>query len=58
MRLILMKQFTHLFFFAILLFSSSTYANDLKNNTSPYLAMHGDDPVNWMQWNKATLEKA
>lgn len=53
-----MKQFTHLFFFAILLFSSSTYANDLKNNTSPYLAMHGDDPVNWMQWNKATLEKA
>ena len=59
MRFISMKQFAnYIFFFVLLLFGGSTYANDLKNNASPYLAMHGADPVNWMQWNKATLDKA
>jgi uncharacterized protein YyaL (SSP411 family) len=54
-----MKPFAHyLFFFIALLLSSISSANDLKNNASPYLAMHGDDPVHWMQWNKATLAKA
>jgi uncharacterized protein YyaL (SSP411 family) len=56
---ILRKQFASRFlFFIILFFSSISHANDLKNNASPYLAMHGNDPVNWMQWNKATLAKA
>lgn len=43
----------------ILLFSlQSAFANDLKNNSSPYLAMHGNDPVNWMEWGKPAIEKA
>ncbi len=33
-------------------------ANDLKNHSSPYLALHGNDPVNWMEWGKPALEKA
>lgn len=32
--------------------------NQLKNHPSPYLALHGDDPVHWQLWNKATLQKA
>jgi len=32
--------------------------NQLKNNPSPYLAMHGDDPVHWQLWSQATLQKA
>lgn len=43
----------------LLLYSvASAQSNELKNNASPYLALHGDDPVNWMSWNKATLEQA
>jgi len=44
--------------FALLVFTTSMSANELKNNASPYLAMHGDDPVNWMPWGKAALDKA
>ena len=32
--------------------------NALYNHSSPYLAMHGNDPVNWMEWGEAALEKA
>lgn len=32
--------------------------NTLKNHPSPYLAMHGDDPVNWMTWGNEALFKA
>jgi len=32
--------------------------NQLKNNPAPYLAMHGEDPVHWQQWNAQTLERA
>ena len=32
--------------------------NQLKNSPSPYLAIHGDDPVAWQEWNPATLELA
>lgn len=32
--------------------------NQLKDHPSPYLAMHGDDPVHWQLWNGATLRKA
>jgi uncharacterized protein YyaL (SSP411 family) len=54
-----MKLFTnHVLFLILFLFIHNSYANDLKNNASPYLAMHGNDPVDWMQWNKATLAKA
>ena len=33
-------------------------ANKLKNHASPYLAMHGDDPVAWQQWNQETVNRA
>ena len=42
--------------------SFNVYAGDLKNtlqqHASPYLAMHGSDPVAWQQWNKATVARA
>ncbi len=33
-------------------------ANDLINETSPYLLQHAYNPVNWKAWNKETLELA
>lgn len=35
--------------------SSITSTNILQNNSSPYLAMHGNDPVEWQLWNKDIL---
>lgn len=32
--------------------------NSLHNHASPYLAMHGRDPVRWQQWNKQTVDQA
>jgi len=32
--------------------------NQLKNEKSPYLKQHEDNPVDWYAWNKATLQKA
>lgn len=32
--------------------------NSLYNHPSPYLAMHGKDPVRWQQWNRQTLALA
>jgi len=32
--------------------------NQLAGHPSPYLAMHGEDPVHWQLWNAATLRKA
>ena len=32
--------------------------NTLKNHPSPYLALHGTDPVAWQEWNKKTVERA
>lgn len=45
-----MKQ--QLFALLILLFFSVTAqaANELENHPSPYLALHGDDPVHWRAW--------
>ncbi len=34
------------------------YSSALKNHASPYLAMHGNDPVHWSEWNEAALQKA
>ncbi len=33
-------------------------ANQLKHHPSPYLALHGDDPVDWHPWGAEALEKA
>lgn len=35
-----------------------TLNNKLKKHASPYLAMHGDDPVAWQEWNEETINKA
>ena len=32
--------------------------NVLKNEKSPYLRQHKDNPVNWLAWNKENLQKA
>jgi len=41
-------------------FSSQVAAleNMLNKHASPYLAMHGDDPVAWQEWNKKTVARA
>ena len=44
--------------FGVLLFLNLVNANPLQNHSSPYLAMHGKDPVNWMEWGKPALDKA
>ncbi len=33
-------------------------ANQLKDHPSPYLAMHGADPVDWRVWGKEAIEAA
>ena len=38
--------------------SSQKPANDLINETSPYLLQHAYNPVNWKAWNDQTLELA
>ena len=50
------------FVFISLVFSLNTHAaylnNTLKNHASPYLALHGSDPVAWQEWNKKTVARA
>jgi len=38
--------------------AATTLQNQMDAYPSPYLAMHGDDPVHWQVWNRETLEKA
>jgi uncharacterized protein YyaL (SSP411 family) len=33
-------------------------ANELQSSSSPYLAMHGDDPVEWLHLDRTNLDKA
>ena len=46
----------------MLLISITTQAtemqNQLANHASPYLAMHGHDPVLWQEWNADTVARA
>ncbi|HJW81780.1 MAG TPA: DUF255 domain-containing protein [Acidiferrobacterales bacterium] len=32
--------------------------NQLRQHPSPYLALHGDDPVAWQEWNATSVERA
>jgi len=32
--------------------------NQLKHHASPYLAMHGTDPVQWQDWSEAVVKRA
>ena len=38
--------------------SAAALQNQLADNPSPYLAMHGQDPVHWQMWNAETLALA
>ncbi len=37
---------------------ASPLHNQLTNNPSPYLAMHGHDPVAWQEWNAEAIARA
>ncbi|HEB96491.1 MAG TPA: thioredoxin domain-containing protein [Sedimenticola thiotaurini] len=43
---------------AIVPASGAEPVNQLKGHPSPYLAMHGDDPVQWQRWGPEALERA
>lgn len=47
-------------FFALFGLAPAGHAldNQLKNHPSPYLALHGADPVAWQDWNEAAVELA
>ena len=47
-----------LLMFASPLITHAALENQLKNHPVPYLAMHGEDPVHWQQWNAQTLDRA
>lgn len=38
--------------------SAASLANRLANHPSPYLALHGGDPVAWQEWNADTVARA
>ncbi|MDH5181640.1 MAG: DUF255 domain-containing protein [Gammaproteobacteria bacterium] len=38
--------------------TAASLVNQLRHHTSPYLAMHADDPVQWQEWNAATVARA
>jgi uncharacterized protein YyaL (SSP411 family) len=38
--------------------AAAALTNRLVNNPSPYLAIHGKDPVAWQEWNRETIETA
>lgn len=56
-----MHTFKHLV--ALLLFSTAfvsaiANANSLDGHHSPYLSMHGKDPIQWLSWGEEALERA
>jgi hypothetical protein len=42
----------------LLLPAAAIAGNPLANHPSPYLALHGDDPVAWQEWNAETVARA
>jgi uncharacterized protein YyaL (SSP411 family) len=42
----------------LVLFPQAAFANALSNHMSLYLAMHGNDPVDWRDWGEAALDEA
>ena len=38
--------------------SAAPLENQLRRHPSPYLALHGDDPVLWQEWNAASVARA
>ncbi len=55
------KKLLSIFFVALLLSQvalAKPIKNQLKNHASPYLAMHGTDPVQWQNWNEKVVARA
>ena len=42
----------------LVLFPQAVFPNALRDHLSPYLAMHGQDPVAWQDWNKDAVDTA
>ena len=38
--------------------AAAALENQMRKHASPYLALHGGDPVHWQEWNTATVERA
>jgi uncharacterized protein YyaL (SSP411 family) len=38
--------------------TADTTANRLREESSPYLLQHADNPVEWQAWNDASIELA
>jgi len=49
---------TFLFVFTLNSQASTIDQNNLANHNSPYLAMHGQDPVHWQHWHADILKQA
>ncbi len=45
-------------FIATFTVQASKLDNQLQQHASPYLAMHGNDPIAWQEWNKKTVSRA
>ena len=54
----LKRRFMIFILFGAVLPTSPLLGNELKGHASPYLAMHGNDPVNWHEWNAQTVALA
>lgn len=54
----LYKKLVALLLLSILILSNSVNANSLDGHHSPYLAMHGRDPIQWLSWGEEAFERA
>ena len=54
----LFKNLVALLLLSSTLVSYTTNANSLDGHHSPYLAMHGKDPIQWHSWGEEALERA
>lgn len=54
----MLKKFTLLILFIFISQSNIILANQLSNETSPYLLQHKDNPVDWYPWGPEAFEKA
>ena len=52
------KNLVAIFLISSALFSHTLSANSLEGHHSPYLAMHGEDPIQWSSWGEQALERA
>lgn len=52
------KPFFISLLFILLLPASVNAGNQLEGHDSPYLAMHGEDPVSWQGWSEKVLSQA